>query len=291
MSPSSPSSPQSRCSFSFSLWQTDNQQKGECFCHTETMATLTASQTSASKAPAQKWTLDARVKFLLLIAFSIAVFVCPRWSGMALFACLALGIFLLLKHQRKKFLLMLVPVVGLSLMVVLIRLVDSNAHTTLSVILDSGLIGTRFVLLAAGSLYVALTTKTSQLIHALRWLLTPLQHCGINTHSIVTVLTMAVSFIPRVAEDFQIVYAAQRSRGATFTTGNVLQRLKSWSHILIPVFISLFRHADTIALAMDARCYGASGVKPTSLHEPQWTWRDTMVLVGGLTLCAFAIVL
>lgn len=255
------------------------------------MAPLTTIYTSTSHAPAQTGTLDARVKLLLLIACSIAVFACSRWSGMAVFSAAAFGLLLLLKQQRKKFLCMLAPVVGLAFMVVLIRLLDSNTHTTLWDVLDSGLIGLRFVLLATGSLYVALTTTTSQLMNALRWLLSPLQHSGINTRSVVTVLTMAVSFIPRVADDFRTVYAAQRSRGAMFTTGSLLQRLKSWSRILIPVFVSLFRHADTIALAMDARCYGAPSIKPTSLYEPAWTWRETVALVGGLALCILAVML
>lgn len=255
------------------------------------MTAFTVLKTSDVEAPARRWVLDARVKLLLLIAYSLAVFACSRWSGMVLFAVGTIGLLPLLKGQQKKFFTLLAPVVGLSLMVVFIRLIDTNVHTTLADLLASGLIALRFVLLAAGSLYVALTTGSTQLMNALRWLLSPLQRCGIRTQSAVTVLTMAVSFIPRIADDFRVVYAAQRCRGAAFTTGGLVSRLRNLSRLFIPMFISIFRHADHIALAMEARCYGAFGVRPTALNAAPWTWRETTALVGGLALCILAVVL
>lgn len=235
--------------------------------------------------------VDARVKLLLLIAFSISVFLCSHWLGMALFVGAAFLLLLKLEGQRKSFLLMLTPVAGLSLMVVLVRLLDTNVHTTLEDTLASGIIALRFILLATASLYVALSTSSTQLMGALRWLLSPLNKLGIRTNSAITVLTMAISFMPRVAHDVEVVYRAQASRGAQFTSGSIWQRLKSWSNIFIPVFISLFRHADSIALAMDARCYGAPGITPSSLHRLTWSSKDTFCLCLGLIVCVIATIL
>ena len=213
------------------------------FCHTKPMPTFTPQATSSIL-----HTVDARVKILLLLAFTISLFFCSHWAGFALYGVMTLGLFGLLKGSRKLFLVTLSPVATLSLMVILIRLLDTNVHTTFEDVLSSAFIALRFILLTAGSLFVALTTSSTQLMSALRWLLSPLQRCGVRTQPAVTVLTMAISFIPRVAEDFGTVYAAQKSRGAHFTSGTILQRLKSFSQVLAPVFISLFRRADTIAM-------------------------------------------
>lgn len=234
---------------------------------------------------------DARVKLLVLLVFSISVFICSRWAGMALFCAVVIPGIWRLKGYRKRFIAMMGPVVGLSAMVVLIRLVDIGGQITASDILDSAFIALRFILLAAASLLVALSTSSTELMNALRWMLTPLRHFGINTTTACTVLSMALSFIPRLADDFATVQTAQKARGASFSTGSLWQRLKSCSRLFIPVFISAFRHADAIGTAMDARCFGAPGIEPTSLHSAAWGWQESISLALGLMVCVVAVVI
>ena len=86
------------------------------------------------------------------------------------------------------------------------------------------------------------------------------------------------------------MHDAQQARGASFTEGGLWERLRAWQTVLIPLFVGLFRRADALAVAMDARCYGAQPHR-TSLHDRRLAGRSLAVLAAGLALCIAVVVL
>jgi len=99
------------------------------------------------------------------------------------------------------------------------------------------------------------------------------------------VFSLALRFIPVTAEEFGRVHDAQWARGASFAEGSLWERLRAWQTVLIPLFVGLFRRADSLAVAMDARCYGAPDVERTSLAPRAFSGRSGLVLAVGLLAC------
>ncbi|MDO5491200.1 MAG: energy-coupling factor transporter transmembrane component T, partial [Bacillota bacterium] len=102
-------------------------------------------------------------------------------------------------------------------------------------------------------------------------------------HELAMMMTIALRFIPTLLEETDKIMKAQQARGADFETGNIIRRAKALVPILVPLFISAFRIAQDLAMAMEARCYG-SGVKRTRMNEIRFARRD---LAGALLLAAF----
>jgi len=99
-------------------------------------------------------------------------------------------------------------------------------------------------------------------------------------------MTIALRFIPTLMEESEKIMKAQMARGADFESGNVYQRAKSLVPLLVPLFVSSFRRADDLAVAMEARCY-RGGEGRTRLHEPKITLQDYLVVAASIALAAF----
>ena len=143
----------------------------------------------------------------------------------------------------------------------------------------------RIVLLVVASLTVTYTTTSTELTDALGFFLRPLKRLGVPTDDIAMVFSLALRFIPVTAEEFGRVHDAQWARGASFAEGSLWERLRAWQTVLIPLFVGLFRRADSLAVAMDARCYGAPDVERTSLAPRAFSGRSGLVLAVGLLAC------
>ena len=118
----------------------------------------------------------------------------------------------------------------------------------------------RLVLLIIGSSLMTLTTKPIELTDGLEKLMKPFSKIGVPSHEIALMMTIALRFIPTLMEETDKIIKAQQARGADFESGNLIRRAKALIPILIPLFISSFRIAQDLALAMEARCYhGGSG--------------------------------
>ncbi len=113
----------------------------------------------------------------------------------------------------------------------------------------------RLVLLVIGSSILTLTTTPIQLTDAIEYILRPFKKIGVPAHEIAMMMTIALRFIPTLLDETDKIMKAQQARGADFDSGNLLQRAKSLIPILVPLFISAFRRADELAMAMEARCY------------------------------------
>ena len=136
----------------------------------------------------------------------------------------------------------------------------------------------RLVLLIIGTSMMTLTTKPIELTDGIEKLLSPFSRIGFPSHEVALMMTIALRFIPTLMEETDKIMKAQQARGADFESGNLFQRAKSLIPILIPLFISSFRIAQDLALAMEARCYHG-GKGRTRMNEIKFHKGDAVSAV------------
>ncbi|RQD71530.1 MAG: energy-coupling factor transporter transmembrane protein EcfT [Tindallia sp. MSAO_Bac2] len=136
----------------------------------------------------------------------------------------------------------------------------------------------RLVFLIVGTSLLTLTTSPITLTDGIEHLLNPLRKIGVPAHELAMMMTIALRFIPTLLEETDKIMKAQIARGADFESGNLMNRAKSLVPLLVPLFISSFRRADDLAMAMEARCY-RGGENRTRLKALKWHAMDGVALV------------
>ncbi len=148
----------------------------------------------------------------------------------------------------------------------------------------AGFMALRLVYLVIGSSVMTLTTTPNQLTDGLEKSLGFLKRAGAPVHEVSMMMSIALRFIPILVEETDKIMKAQMARGADFESGNLVQKAKSMVPLLVPLFISAFRRATDLAMAMEARCYhggeGRSKMKP--LHYARRDYMGYLVLLGYL---------
>ena len=134
------------------------------------------------------------------------------------------------------------------------------------------------------------TTSPISLTDGLELLLNPLKKIKVPVHELSMMMCIALRFIPTLIEETDKIMSAQKARGADFETGSLLQRAKALIPILVPLFISSFRRADELAVAMECRCYHG-GEGRTRMKQLHYGSIDYVALVGGAVILAAVIVL
>ena len=144
--------------------------------------------------------------------------------------------------------------------------------------MNSIFIAIRIIVLIVGvGIFMTYTTTPIELTDAIESLLSPLKIIRVPVHEFAMMITIALRFIPLLSEETNKIMAAQKARGADFTSGSLLKRAKALVPILIPLFVSSFRRADELATAMECRCYhGGNG--RTKLHVPKYQAKDFIML-------------
>ena len=137
----------------------------------------------------------------------------------------------------------------------------------------AGRIAARLILLIAGSSLLTLTTSPIKLSDALEFFMRPLKVIRVPAHEIAMMMTIALRFIPTLVEEMQKIMKAQMARGADFATGGLVKKAKSIIPLLVPLFVSAFRRADELALAMESRCYRGD-INRTKMKKMKFTVRD-----------------
>lgn len=151
------------------------------------------------------------------------------------------------------------------------------------------LMSLRLVLLIAVSSLLTFTTSPIALTDGIERLLNPFRRLGVPAHELAMMMTIALRFIPTLLEEADRIMKAQMARGADFTSGNILNRAKNMVPLLVPLFISAFRRADELAVAMEARCY-RGGENRTRMKELKLSMRDIMAAVALAVLLAVLVV-
>jgi energy-coupling factor transport system permease protein len=115
--------------------------------------------------------------------------------------------------------------------------------------------GLRLMFLITGASLLTLTTSPIQLTDGIEKLLNPFKKIGVPAHELAMMMTIALRFIPTLLDETDKIMKAQMARGADFESGNLFSRAKAMIPLLVPLFISAFRRAEELALAIEARCY------------------------------------
>ena len=131
----------------------------------------------------------------------------------------------------------------------------------------------RLVLLVVGTSILTLTTSPIELTDGIERLLNPFRKIGLPVHELAMMMTIALRFIPTLLDETDKIMKAQMSRGADFESNNMVNRAKNLVPLLVPLFVSAFRRADELAMAMEARCY-RGGYNRTKMKEAVITKAD-----------------
>ena len=142
----------------------------------------------------------------------------------------------------------------------------------------------RIMMLISCTFLLTYTTSPILLTDALENLLGPLKKLHLPIHELAMMMSIALRFIPTLIEETDKIMAAQKARGADFDSGNLLQKAKAMIPLLVPLFISAFRRADELAVAMECRCYHG-GEGRTRLRQLKYSGKDYAALTVGFALC------
>ena len=148
----------------------------------------------------------------------------------------------------------------------------------------------RITLLIAGTFLLTCTTSPMALTDGLENLLNPLKKLHVPVHEMTIMMSMALRFIPTLIEETDKIMSAQKARGADFENGTLVQRAKALLPILVPLFVSAFRRADELAVAMESRCYHG-GEGRTRMKQLRFQRLDLWALLLGAALLAAMILL
>lgn len=144
------------------------------------------------------------------------------------------------------------------------------------------LMAIRLTYLILGTSVMTLTTTPNQLTDGLEKALMPFSKIGIPVHAIAMMMSIALRFIPILIEETDKIMKAQMARGADFESGNIMKKVKSMIPLLVPLFVSAFRRADDLAMAMEARCYNG-GTGRTKMKPLCYAGRDRaayLIVIG-----------
>ena len=239
--------------------------------------------------------LDARVKIIATLMFIVELFIVDNFIGF-LIAGAALGVVILLSKVPFSYIVRgLKPIIMILCFTFALNMfmIDGTVLVQLGFLKiteeglrTAGFMAVRLILLLLGSSMLTLCTRPLSLTDGIERLLAPLKKIGVPAHEIAMMMTIALRFIPTLLEETDKIMKAQQARGADFESGNLMQRAKSLIPILVPLFVSAFRIAQDLAMAMEARCY-RGGDNRTRLHEMKLRKRDyTAILLMVLFLAA-----
>ncbi len=238
--------------------------------------------------------LDPRMKIVLTMAYIVLLFVAANPAGLALATVLLAGLYRVAKIPLRIIVKSLKPILPIIVFTVVLNLFFITGESQPLVelgfikIYSEGiryavLMGVRIILLIAGTSLLTYTTSPIALTDAIERLLSPLSKLHLPVHELAMVMTIALRFIPTLIEETDKIMNAQKARGAQLDSGTLQQRMKAMVPILIPLFVSAFRRADELAMAMECRCY-RGGEGRTRLKQLRLTTNDWLCCVVCLVL-------
>lgn len=244
--------------------------------------------------------LDPRTKLIAVVLYIVALFLAKSFVTYGImFLLLAVSI-AVSKVPVKSIFRGMKPVVFIVIFTAILNLFYTPGDTvlvrfwiftiTLEGVFNAFFMVVRILMLIAGTFLLTYTTSPILLTDGLENLLGPLKKIHVPVHELAMIMSIALRFIPTLIEETDKIMSAQKARGADFESGNIIQKAKALIPILVPLFISAFRRADELAVAMECRCYHG-GEGRTKLHVLQYEGRDYLALALGLAVTAGIIVL
>mgnify|MGYP001631027169 CR=1 FL=1 len=224
---------------------------------------ITLGQYFPGQSPLHK--LDPRAKILLTVALIVVVFLGRSYLDYALLYAFVLGAALLSRIDLKYMAKGLKPIFLIIVLTFVLNVFFAAGGNVIFQwgflrVTDEGLkmavlMALRLALLVFGTQLLTLTTSPIALTDGLESLMRPLSKIGFPAHELAMMMSIALRFIPTLIEETDKIMNAQKARGADFESGNILKKAKAMVPILVPLFISAFRRADELAVAMECRCY------------------------------------
>lgn len=148
------------------------------------------------------------------------------------------------------------------------------------------ILSARFILLIVSAFILTFTTSPIELTDGLESLFSFLKSLKVPVHELAMMMTIAIRFIPTLIIETERIMKAQVSRGADFQSGGFVRRLKNLISLLVPLFIGVFKQADELAMAMEARCYrggeGRTRMKPMRMKQSDWFFGLSLIILLGL---------
>lgn len=244
--------------------------------------------------------MDPRAKILLSFAYIVGLFIVTNFKGyIFIVAFVAFTIFsakLPFKYIYKG----LRPILILILITALLNIFMLDGKTKIFVwkfitiykegVVTAALMVLRLVFLIVGTSIITLTTSPIELTDGIEKLLSPFKRFGMPAHELAMMMTIALRFIPTLIDETDKIMKAQMARGADFDSGNIIKKAKSLIPLLVPLFISSFRRADELAMAMEARCY-RGGEGRTRMKILKLTYRDsigTVITTLFISICIWS---
>ncbi len=243
--------------------------------------------------------MDARAKILLLIADIVFIFLCRGFVSLLLMALFTLLVIFLTRISFMKYLKSLRVILFVVVLTGIINLFYGTGEVlwewwqlriTTGGVANALFIIVRIAILMMISAVLTYTTSPTDLTDALERLMKPLKLIKVPVHEIAMMMTIALRFIPVLLEETDKIMNAQKARGADMESGGVIRRVKALIPVLIPLFVSSFRRANDLAMAMECRCYngGDHRTRMKVLHFSLidlWAFVASAVIFAAVIFC------
>ena len=236
--------------------------------------------------------LDPRTKLLLVIVYIVGLFNSAGWASYAFVIIVTALSMAISKIKPKSALKGLKPLVIIIILTAVLNIFYTDGTPIVEgwIITWEGIeravmMSLRIILLIVGTFMLTYTTSPIALTDGLEIMMGPLKKIKIPVHEMSMLMSMALRFIPTLIEETDKIMSAQKARGADFDSGNLFQRAKALLPILVPLFVSAFRRADELAVAMESRCYHG-GKGRTRMKQMRMQGIDAWALVLGAVFLA-----
>ena len=242
--------------------------------------------------------LDPRVKIVLIFLFIVFLFVAQNFVSLLLLVISVVVSILLSGVPLRHYLKSIKAILFIVLFTSVLNLFYGGGETLLKIgfmeiksggVSNAVFITVRIISLILLSAVLTFTTSPTSLTDAIERLMKPLKVFHVKVHEIAMMMTIALRFVPTLLEETDKIMSAQKARGADMESGGFAQRARALLPILIPLFVSSFRRAYDLAMAMECRCYhgGEGRTKMKVLHAGA---RDAVASVVVVLICAAVVV-
>ena len=226
--------------------------------------------------------LDPRMKILLTVGYIVMLFTVSNPLGLCvgiLFLIFAYAISGIPPRMITKSLKPVIPIIIFTTVLNMFFVKGDPLfdwwifHISRQGLLTAVVMTIRIICLIAGTSLLTYTSSPITLTDGLERLMKPLKKVHFPVHELSMMMTIALRFIPTLIEETDKIMSAQKARGADLESGGIMQRARALVPILIPLFVSAFRRADELALAMECRCYRGD-VGRTRMKQLHYSWQD-----------------
>ena len=243
--------------------------------------------------------MDARAKLVFVIAYIVAIFLAKNFVALGVVTLFLIFVVILSRVPFGSVVRSVKMIMFLIVFTAILNLLfysgDSDypsllkwkfINITQEAIAHTVFLSLRLFLLVMGTSILTLTTTPVSLTDGIESLLTPLKWIRFPVHELALIMSIALRFIPTLADEADRIICAQKARGGDFESGNLMARAKAMIPVLIPLLVSSFRRAEELGDAMDARCYSGSKGR-TRYKKMKLSYRDGVALIAyGLVLAS-----